>query len=565
LPKQLNQIIHSYVPIGLLVWFMLWLVPEYGMTERMILFAAFAVVPLTLFRVLESVSHTPAFFLNTLIWLLPIGAFALAGSFVLPPGTVSGLLALPWGLVTLCMAALGIHFAGRAANLSDLSRAIGFLYILTGGIGLVAHQLGFPLLGFQGQIMLFTAAHFHYAGFVAPVLFGFLHECMEKKRLSGTVVALGGISPLLVALGIAYSPILEWLSVLVYSLTLILYSLLVFACVIPRATLWTKWFHLLSSGVIWVTMALAVTYGFGEWSGQHFLSLSAMILFHGWGNAVLFCFLGVLAWHATLMDQATAGIPFSRIQGRGTIGANIFAELGVLDPAAEKKPTGLVDNMQAYRGGQFDPVLLDPDIIAFYEHTDEHELQVTPRWNRAFRLPAKAYKAVSQRMEQMNFPLEAENDDLQVKSAILPIRDDKDGREHVRAWVRTCAQSQKAIYAALYSTHVSGGTRYMNIAFPLPYSQLTSVLRLQNGAGRSLVLTSWPDETTPGDQGVYVVLNQKAIRFPINETITVWKSPGSAKGNIEARHEMWLFGVKFLTLEYRIFRKAHGEKAGQTQ
>ena len=562
MPNRRNQIIHSYVPTGLLVWFLFWLIPHYDHTERIILFAAFVVVPLTLYRVFESANHTPVIFLNILICLIPIGALALAGSFVLSPGTVSGLLAIPWSLVTFWIAALGaVRFAKSSGNLADVSKAIGFLYISVGGIWLVAHQFGFPLLGFQGHIMLLTVNHFHYAGFVTPVLFGFLHDRIEKKSLSSMVVMLGGITPILIALGITYSPILEWLSVVVFTLSLLLYSILVFAYVVPKVTSWTKGLHIVSSGVIWITMALAVTYGFGEWIGQPTISISTMILFHGWGNAVLFSFIGVLAWHATLMDQATAGIPFSRIQGKGKIGASVFADLDVLDPTPQKKPTGLIDDMQAYHSKPCNPNLLDPDIIEFYEHTNDYELHLTPHWSRAFQLPAKVYKTMSQWLEQMNFPLEAETSDLQVKSVILPIQDGKDGRDHVRAWVRTYTKSQKAIYAALYSTHLSEGTRYMNIAFPLPYSQMTSILRLRNGPNDTLLLTSWPHEGTSGDQGVYLVINQKAIRLPINETITVWKDPDSPKGKIEAKHDMWLFGMKFLTLDYSIFKKSQGEDA----
>ncbi|MFJ9499161.1 YndJ family protein [Brevibacillus centrosporus] len=550
------QIIHSYVPIGLLVWLLFWFIPYYDQTERIILFAVFVVVPLTLYRVIESAKQKPLFLLKLLVSQIPIGAMALAVSFLLSPGIVAGLLSIPWGFVTVWIAVTGAFlFIKRTANLAELSKGIGFLYISIGGIWVVAHQFGVPLLGFQGHIMLLTVNHFHYAGFVAPVLFGFLHDSQWKSSFSRIMVVLGGIAPILIALGITYSPLVEWVSVAVFTLSLLLYSVLVFFSIIPKATGWTKGLHILASSVIWITMALAVTYGFGEWTGQPTLLISTMIFFHGWGNAILFSFIGVLAWHATLMDQETARIPFSLIQGKGKIGADVFANLAVLDHAPKHKPTGLVDDMQTYRSARFNPDRIDEDIIRFYEHTDEYELHLSPNWSSGFKRPARVYKLMSQWLEQMNFPLEAETSELQVKSVILPILDERDGREQVRAWVRTYIPSRTAIYAALYSTHVSEDTRYMNIAFPLPYSQMTSILQLQDAAD-TLVLTSWPSEGLSGDQGVYLVINQKAIRLPINETITVWKDPESPKGEIEARHDMWLFGVKFLTLDYCIFKRS---------
>ena len=56
--------------------------------------------------------------------------------------------------------------------------------------------------------------------------------------------------------------------------------------------------------------------------------------------------------------------------------------------------------------------------------------------------------------------------------------------------------------------------------------------------------------------------NGRALRLPINETITVRKDAEAPRGALAARHEMWLFGMKFLTLEYRIFRKIKGADQG---
>ncbi|WP_163971108.1 hypothetical protein [Oceanobacillus halotolerans] len=80
---------------------------------------------------------------------------------------------------------------------------------------------------------------------------------------------------------------------------------------------------------------------------------------------------------------------------------------------------------------------------------------------------------------------------------------------------------------------------------------MTSILFLEHGDHHSLSLTSW-STTSKQDQGVYLVFNQKALKLPINETITVWKDPKKPHGQIEATHDMWLFGIKFLRLDYRI-------------
>lgn len=553
MPQRLLQIIHSYIPSGLILWLLTWLIPIYSQIERIILFAAFVVVPLTVFRVLlssgELSNHT--MLIKRLINFHPIGVLTLSISFSLVPGFTTGLLSIPWTLVTLIIAFEGIRLLRTTPTIITVSKAFGFLYLSIGGIWLVAHQFSIPILGFHGEMMLLTVNHFHYAGLVAPVLFGYLYEHVKGGLLAKTGLILALIAPILIALGITYSPNIEWLSVIVFVASLLIYSTLVFIKIVPHVTAWTKYLHIASSGIIWVTMALAVIYGYGQWAGQSTIAISTMVLFHGWGNAVGFTFLGILAWHTTIMDQETARIPFSRIQGKGKIGSDIFNRLDAIEHVSSQRPTGLVDKFSDYKSKHLNPSKLHPDIIDFYENTEDYELLLAPHWSKAFAFPARFYKWMSNKMEQMNFPLQAETDEEHVESEILPIKDEKDSRNNVRAWVRTYTDTNKAIYAALYSTHVTNNTRYMNIAFPLPFAQMTSILILELGENDTLSLTSWASSPKQ-DQGVYLVFKQKAIRLPINETITVWKNPSSPIGKIEAKHDMWLFGVKFLTLDYSI-------------
>ncbi|MRH44545.1 hypothetical protein GH741_18020 [Aquibacillus halophilus] len=555
--NRLIQVIHSYVPIGLFLWLFTWFNSNYLNTERIILLATFVIVPLAIFIVMEYWEdnvHRSSILLSFFIVLLPIGAITAAGSFSLSPGIVAGLLAIPWTIVTGLIAIWGLLLLRETPfQLAHMSIAVGFIYISVAGIWFITHQFSLPLLGFEGQMMLLTVNHFHYAGFVVPILFGFFHR-YQRSFFTGLLVILGVIAPILIALGMTYSPKLEWISVLVFGFAILLYSWLVFTFVIPKATKWTKGLHILSSGVVWMTMILALLYGFGQWIGQPTIPISQMILFHGWGNAIFFSLLGLLAWHTSMMDQGLVKIPYSKVKGKGKIGSDFIKINKIEDDKPSEYPTGLVDHMDDYQTEEFNPSKLHPDITDFYENTSNYELLLTPHWNRSFRYIAKLYKWISQRVEQMNFPLEAETKEQQVISEILPIKDRIDGRKNVRAWVRTYIQTKKAIYVALYSTHVTNAIRYMNIAFPLPYSQMTSILYLEHGENNCLTLTSWPTKKDiRQDQGVYLVIKQKGLRLPINETITVWKEQKTPKGQIEAKHDMWLFGIKFLTLDYHIY------------
>jgi len=114
------------------------------------------------------------------------------------------------------------------------------------------------------------------------------------------------------------------------------------------------------------------------------------------------------------------------------------------------------------------------------------------------------------------------------------------------------------VYAAAYAVHRYLGVPYMNIAFPLLGGHMTSVLRM-NPLGTGLSLTTLPIPHHGGDQGVYFVWRGLTLRLPFNETIDVYdashpsvpKFPGEDPNTaVFARHDMWLWGIRFLTLHY---------------
>jgi hypothetical protein len=123
------------------------------------------------------------------------------------------------------------------------------------------------------------------------------------------------------------------------------------------------------------------------------------------------------------------------------------------------------------------------------------------------------------------------------------------------------------MYVAAYATHSMQSNTYMNIAFPVPGGNVSSFLHMSglDGASESggVILSTLPHVHAGGDQGVYFANRLLPVRLPINETITVWAAgmkdapfdiPVSMENsNVIARHEMWLFGIKFLELDYEIF------------
>ena len=114
----------------------------------------------------------------------------------------------------------------------------------------------------------------------------------------------------------------------------------------------------------------------------------------------------------------------------------------------------------------------------------------------------------------------------------------------------------------------------MNIAFPYIGGNVSSILRLEWTANapdggnarqeRGLALTTWPGPwRNPGDEGIYYVMPWGALRLPLNETIRVRPPteeeltkltvPDNARYVLLAEHDMFIFGLEFLRLDYVMY------------
>jgi len=130
------------------------------------------------------------------------------------------------------------------------------------------------------------------------------------------------------------------------------------------------------------------------------------------------------------------------------------------------------------------------------------------------------------------------------------------------------AAIDQAMYVAAYATHSRLTNTYMNIAFPLPGGNLSSILHLDVSTSGErtggVVLSTLGDAQAGGDQGVYYANQVIPVRLPINEVITVWPAKSLIGGGVNdkrlpvllAKHEMWIFGVNFLNLDYEIYERS---------
>ena len=159
-----------------------------------------------------------------------------------------------------------------------------------------------------------------------------------------------------------------------------------------------------------------------------------------------------------------------------------------------------MDDFGAFDRPGFDPAAVAPGVRAVYERSVETDLRVTPAWSRGLRGASRLYARLVGPLEQLHLPAHgARVGDLE--SAVIPVDEPGAGRGDARAWTRWYADSGRAMYVASYETHEHEERRYLNVAFPLPWCNLTGVLRPEND-GAGLVLSSHRDG---GDDAVHEV------------------------------------------------------------
>ncbi|WP_458187637.1 hypothetical protein [Haladaptatus sp. NG-WS-4] len=262
-----------------------------------------------------------------------------------------------------------------------------------------------------------------------------------------------------------------------------------------------------------------------------------------WSVVALLALAGVAVRRVLRAFARTRKVPLSPLFARGRVGADYLRRH---DVRTGELLSGEMDDMAEYARRDFDPETIHPAVRRFYERTVEYDLAYRVRWHPGFRLGAGLASRLTGRIEQLNLPGPRASGAGILTSRIVAVDGGDDPRDGARAWVRT-DDSGTAVFVAIYASHVSDGTRYVNIAAPLPWSNLSTVLSIQPlDRGEESAGIELTTKTGVGDEGLYFVTPLGAISLPMDQSFRVWP----AGDGIRARHEMWVFGAQFLTIEY---------------
>ncbi|MBE7121774.1 YndJ family protein [Bacillus cereus] len=516
--------------------------------EAIILLSILLFIPMS-FCIIDKKTRNGSYLLSYkfVSLLYPIAAVSAMLAFV----TNHFVFALLWFIYTGIIALFGVsRLLERGWKpLEETAIDSAFIYLFLGGFWFFASVAKLSIMHFSSDIVLLTAAHFHYSAFLLPLSAGLLGRKRERgSKLYDAIMFIIVISPMTVAIGITYSRVFEFFAVFIYLCAIYGYGIYVWRTkfnVISAKILLT-----LSSSTLMVTIMFSLIYSYGNFKQVMTITIVQMVWIHGVVNGIGVALPAFLGW---MIEKSTPkykyyGKPLSQLRGNSTVGESFLHNQSLVD---SKEYSGLVDKMSDFHSDTLDETKIPLRIIHFYENTKEYHLQSNINWARWFRPFAFCYAKMSKCVAQIHLGMGGKWETMH--GSIVSVKDESDGRENVRAWLRKNEEGE-TIFVALYSKHTYKKDTYMNIALPLPYSNMTGILKLCND-DNALIITSKLRERRKGDEGIYLHTRFFTIRLPLAETFIIKESKDQI---LEANHRMWIFGVKFLEIDYEI-KKIEGK------
>lgn len=246
--------------------------------------------------------------------LWPVGAVPAALAPLLPRGAGAVALAAPYAVVTLLLAGCAAARLLRTRSLAP--REVAVLTALAtpsvAASALLAERAGYPLFGFDLDVLALTVPHFHFAGFAAALVAGLVCDALPGDRWAAGAALTVPAGTLLVLGGYFVGDLAELVGAAVLTAGMWTVGALVWTRIRPGAERGTR--RLLGTGavVLVATMLLALWWAVGQAFDVPHPSLSWMVLTHGLANALGFGLCSVLAWRRLSARRAPAPAPPGR-------------------------------------------------------------------------------------------------------------------------------------------------------------------------------------------------------------------------------------------------------------
>jgi hypothetical protein len=254
--------------------------------------------------------------------------------------------------------------------------------------------------------------------------------------------------------------------------------------------------------------------------------------------------------------------PVGNVRQTGTQFFNDYARVHGLE-VVQDATRGLIPNLAQLELS--DSGTVAPSVRRFYERTSEFELDAWSEWCGFFKPFGRALALLfSRRLQQLNVPLSPLDSSKGISSCVLQWRDRNSGDVAQTAWVRELHATKNVLYAGSYSVcRVPGNTSpCIKVVFPLPNGNAVVLMKPEVHEDGSFSVTS--AGTKFGDPGFYFLVHggygvawARYVRS-LKESIRVYPAEPET---VRADHVLWLWGMQFLRLHYRMRLMANHQPA----
>ncbi|MGB1042056.1 MAG: hypothetical protein ACPGU6_01565 [Tenacibaculum sp.] len=249
--------------------------------------------------------------------------------------------------------------------------------------------------------------------------------------------------------------------------------------------------------------------------------------------------------------------PFGNTNGIGEKFIKQLEEAENLEICKSKLSKGLINSIDLLKLPKTELNKLSKNVIDFYENTSNYEFELNTKWNPFFKFLGYLLKILfSNRIEQLNIPMNNSKDAKGMKSDIIHLIDKKTKKTKRTIWLRTFKETKQVIYSGVYETCViPNGTTCIKAMFPLPNGNATVILQPIIGENGELILKS--AGTKIGDSGFYFLLKDKNDNLwtkyikSFKDNLTV----SFNNGKITANQVLTFYGLRVLTFDYKITSK----------
>lgn len=246
--------------------------------------------------------------------------------------------------------------------------------------------------------------------------------------------------------------------------------------------------------------------------------------------------------------------PFGSTNGIGLKFINQLAEREQMIIDRNQRDKGIIQSIHQLNLPKDQLAILSKDVIDFYENTTNYDFKLKTKWNPFFKgFGVILKKLFSERLEQLNLPIEDTKDSQILTSEIIHLLDAETNEIKRVMWLRTVKATDQVVYSGIYEIcSIPSGQHCIKAIFPLPNGNATVILLPSVGKNGELILKSAGEKF--GDSGFYFLLNDskgnlwaKFIKS-FKDTLVV----SANNGCITGVQTLTLWNLKVLKFEYHI-------------